>query len=308
MKTCNVTVDVDTLRSNFNGFGLRDKGYSGREFGAGLGNILDFFSSFKIKATFFFVARDAEDALDAGLVRKVAASGHEIASHTYSHPQGFRFLPESQKYDELLKSKEILERVSGRRVTGFRAPGWNISDDALPILKRLGYGYDSSVFPTYISPLLKVMHYYSMHGREAAARTTLGQNYLAIAPSAAYHTSDDRLGCRGNSAFIEFPVQVAGILRLPFFSTIHLSYPWMFEHGYRSVREMDMINYQMHISDFVDYTTPEFDAEVPRSGGSYRPLSLKVPLEEKIALWSRFFTAISRDFEYGTLQASAELI
>ena len=148
MKVCSVTVDVDCLRSNFKGFGLRKSSYSFKEFEIGIENLLAFFYRFNIRATFFFVAQDLEIKTNADIMKSVIEKGHEIASHSYSHPQGFRLLSEKVKTHELRKSKEILEDISGQSVIGFRAPGWNISDDTLPILRRLRFKYDSSViFP-----------------------------------------------------------------------------------------------------------------------------------------------------------------
>jgi peptidoglycan-N-acetylglucosamine deacetylase len=302
VKICSVTVDVDCLRSNFKGFGLQKEEYSFREFRIGIENILTFFYRFNIKATFFFVAKDLEIRENAALIKDLTAKGHEVASHSYSHPQGFRFLSEKEKTEELKRSKEILENVSGQNVTGFRAPGWNISDDTLTVLRRSGYKYDSSVFPTFFTLPLKILHFIAMRQRDAMTRTTLGEWYYLFSPSEPYQTEEKKLGKRGNSGFTEFPVQVAGFLRLPFFSTIHLSYPGLFDLGYRSVRKRSIINYQMHLSDFVDYNDKEFAQEVPQQKGSYRPLSLKAALADKMRIWEKVFTAIATDYRYDTLR------
>jgi len=267
MKVCSVTVDVDCLRSNFKGFGLQKNSYSFREFEIGIENLLAFFSRFNIRATFFFVAQDLEIKANANLIKYVTAKGHEIASHSYSHPQGFRLLSEREKTYELRRSKEILENVSGQSVIGFRAPGWNISDDTLPILRKLGFTYDSSVFPTSISILLKTLHYYAMRKRDLSTRTTLGEFYYLLSSSYPYHTDEKRLGKKGDSDFVEFPVQVAGFFRLPFFATFHLAYPSFIEMGYKDIKNRNTFNYQMHMSDFVDYTVKRIFSRSPSTGG-----------------------------------------
>ncbi|HEU19417.1 MAG TPA: hypothetical protein ENO00_08605 [Deltaproteobacteria bacterium] len=298
MKICSITVDVDCLNSNFKGFGLRKPYYSYREFGLGIENILQFFDQYNVKATFFFVAKDMEIAENAFLLNEVAAAGHEIASHSYSHPQGFRLLPLEDKTYELRKSKEILEDLTGDEVIGFRAPGWNISDDALPVLRSLGFKYDSSVFPTSISILLKALHYYAMRRRDALTRSTLGKLYYLGSPSTPYRTEKQKLGKKGSSDFVEFPVQVTGLFRLPFFATFHLSYPSCVESGYKTIKNRNIINYQMHLSDFVDYTVEEFSQEIPQQAGSYLPLSLKLTLDEKKRIWNRVFRIIAEDYDY----------
>jgi len=298
MKVCSVTVDVDCLRSNFKGFGLRKNSYSFKEFETGIENLLTFFFRFNIRATFFFVAQDLEIKTNADLIKSVIAEGHEIASHSYSHPQGFRLLSIKEKNYELKKSKEILEDISGQSVIGFRAPGWNISDDTLPILRKLGFQYDSSVFPTSISILLKALHYYAMRKRDLLTRTTLGELYYLLSPSFPYHTDERRLGKKGDSDFVEFPVQVADFFRLPFFATFHLSYPSCIEMGYKTIKNRSIINYQMHLSDFVDYTVKEFSHEVPQQAGSYLPVSLKLTLAEKMKIWNKLFRIITEDRDY----------
>ena len=120
MKVCSVTVDVDCLRSNFKGFGLRKNSYSFREFEIGIENLLAFFSCFNISATFFFVAQDLEIKNNADIIKSVIAEGHEIASHSYSHPQGFRLLSIEEKAYELKKSNQVAEQII--RPTGLLDP------------------------------------------------------------------------------------------------------------------------------------------------------------------------------------------
>ena len=79
MKVCSVTVDVDCLRSNFKGFGLRKNSYSFKEFETGIENLLAFFFRFNIRATFFFVAQDLEIKTNAELIKYVIAERIKLA-------------------------------------------------------------------------------------------------------------------------------------------------------------------------------------------------------------------------------------
>ncbi|HSL05104.1 MAG TPA: XrtA system polysaccharide deacetylase, partial [Nitrospiraceae bacterium] len=84
-----------------------------------------------------------------GLVKLLVRQGHEIASHGYGHelitdqtPGMFR--------DDVRRAKGILEDICGKRVYGYRAPSFSITEDtkwAIPILTEEGYLYDSSIFP-----------------------------------------------------------------------------------------------------------------------------------------------------------------
>jgi peptidoglycan/xylan/chitin deacetylase (PgdA/CDA1 family) len=52
------------------------------------------------------------NALSDGQIRQIVAQGHEIASHTMSHPQLSR-LSDAQLVDELVRSKQVLEAKYG---------------------------------------------------------------------------------------------------------------------------------------------------------------------------------------------------
>jgi peptidoglycan/xylan/chitin deacetylase (PgdA/CDA1 family) len=93
-------------------------------------------------ATFFTVSSVAEDHPDA--VRALADAGHEIASHTHSHRLLSELSPEERR-EELVRSREVLESVTGASVDGFRAPAFDVPDGTLAALADAGYAYDSSV-------------------------------------------------------------------------------------------------------------------------------------------------------------------
>lgn len=111
------------------------------------GKILDILDEFDVKATFFvlgWVARSAPK-----LVRRIAESGHEIASHGFHH----RRIPLQDRKsfrEDIRSSKSLLEDLSGTLVKGYRAPSYSINRDSLWAFDELteaGYLYDSSVFP-----------------------------------------------------------------------------------------------------------------------------------------------------------------
>ncbi len=97
------------------------------------------------RATFFFLGEVAESW--PALVRKVAAVGHEIASHGYTHrPLGQLLRGEFR--DDVGRSLSVLEDIAGTRVRGYRAPYFSIKAGVrwpIETLKELGLTYDSSV-------------------------------------------------------------------------------------------------------------------------------------------------------------------
>jgi polysaccharide deacetylase family protein (PEP-CTERM system associated) len=99
------------------------------------------------RATFFVVGKLAET--HSNLVRAIQEQGHEVASHSWEHLRVHHFDPATFRED-LLRSKEALEDVTGTAVVGFRAPTFSILREtawAIDVLAACGFEYDSSIFP-----------------------------------------------------------------------------------------------------------------------------------------------------------------
>lgn len=109
--------------------------------------LLELFQQKNIRATFFVLGWVAEHF--PSLVKKIAAQGHEIASHGYSHQLIYDQTPEIFR-EETLKSKQILEDLVQQPVEGYRGASYSITPAslwALEILAELGFTWDSSIFP-----------------------------------------------------------------------------------------------------------------------------------------------------------------
>jgi polysaccharide deacetylase family protein (PEP-CTERM system associated) len=111
--------------------------------------LLGLFHDGGIKATFFTLGWVAERCPD--LVRRIAAAGHEVASHGYAHRLIYDQTPAAFRED-VRSSKALLEDIAGVCVVGYRAPSYSITPRslwALDILIDEGYGYDASIFPIH---------------------------------------------------------------------------------------------------------------------------------------------------------------
>lgn len=100
-----------------------------------------------VRATFFVLGWIAERCPD--LIRRIAAAGHEIASHGFGHQRICFLAPEAFRED-IRRSKGLLEDLCGTPVSGYRAPSYSISDRtpwAFDELHAAGYLYDSSICP-----------------------------------------------------------------------------------------------------------------------------------------------------------------
>ncbi len=109
--------------------------------------ILSLFEKKGVKGTFFILGWVAER--EPELVKTIAAAGHEIASHGYSHQLVYKQTPAVFE-EETRKSKTILEDLAQTPVLGYRAASYSITGEslwALDILGELGFIWDSSIFP-----------------------------------------------------------------------------------------------------------------------------------------------------------------
>jgi polysaccharide deacetylase family protein (PEP-CTERM system associated) len=111
--------------------------------------LLDLLAESGVKATFFVLGWVAER--EPALVRRIAAEGHEVASHSFWHRLVYDMTPEEFRED-LNRARGALESQTGKRVRGFRAPSYSIVERslwALDILIEEGYEYDASIFPIH---------------------------------------------------------------------------------------------------------------------------------------------------------------
>jgi polysaccharide deacetylase family protein (PEP-CTERM system associated) len=105
------------------------------------------FAEHGVRATFFFVGWVGARELD--LVRRVAAAGHELGSHSYWHEVVGRHDRASFAAD-LERSRKGLEDATGTPVRGFRAPGFSVTPEtawALDVILEQGFAYDASLWP-----------------------------------------------------------------------------------------------------------------------------------------------------------------
>lgn len=109
--------------------------------------LLDIMSETKTRATCFFIGHIAARLPD--LVREARSRGHEIASHSYAHRLVYTMNP-AVFLEDAIRSRKVLEDISGGPVLGFRASGFSVTEETPWFFDKLveaGYEYDSSLFP-----------------------------------------------------------------------------------------------------------------------------------------------------------------
>src|SRR5437667_11422886 len=102
-----ISVDVESVDDHLVGYGVRGLPHDPLVHERALPRLLDVFARTGIRATLFLVGRDAET--HAAILGKATAAGHEIASHSWSHPIRFASLPPERQHAELADSRRALE-------------------------------------------------------------------------------------------------------------------------------------------------------------------------------------------------------
>ena len=159
--------------------------------------ILDLFQRHDTKATFFVLGWIAKRL--PGMVREIAAAGHEIASHGLNHTRVTQ-QERAAFREDVSTTKRLLEDVVGQEVIGYRAATYSITESnlwALDVLAETGHSYSSSIYP--------IKH--DLYGIPAAPRFRfeVGASKLTEIPITTVAMLGRNWPCGGGGYFRLFP-------------------------------------------------------------------------------------------------------
>jgi cellulose synthase/poly-beta-1,6-N-acetylglucosamine synthase-like glycosyltransferase/peptidoglycan/xylan/chitin deacetylase (PgdA/CDA1 family)/spore germination protein YaaH len=105
--------------------------------------VLDILKARHVPATFFIVGENA--LTERGLLQRMIAEGHEVGSHTYTHPN-LATVGTTQTLFELNATQRLFEAFTGRTLKLFRAPFFGdaeptTADEILPVWEAQNRGY-----------------------------------------------------------------------------------------------------------------------------------------------------------------------
>ena len=98
--------------------------------------ILAVLEKYEAKATFFILGQWAKENPSA--VKMISEAGHEIGSHSNTHPDMAKLGPEKIK-EELLRSSEHIEKAGGGKPKLFRAPSGSYSGELIKTASEMGF-------------------------------------------------------------------------------------------------------------------------------------------------------------------------
>jgi peptidoglycan/xylan/chitin deacetylase (PgdA/CDA1 family) len=256
MRAGAVSVDLDGLHhyARIHGLpeALLDEDARSLHLRVALPRLLRLLEAKGMKATFFVVGEDVHgpgrEALSAAV-----RQGHELASHSHTHPYGLSRCSQTEVEDELAKAEAALESLSGRRPVGFRAPGYTLSTAMLGALTRRAYRYDASVFPAAPYYLAKAAVLAGMALRGRASASALDNPRVLFAPRMPYRPDAAAPYRKGGAPLLEVPMTVTPFLRVPFFGTLLTLAPWgVVERAYRAVAQGSFLSLELHAVDVLD--------------------------------------------------------
>jgi hypothetical protein len=172
-----------------------------------------------LRITVFVVGQDAALARNRAALASIPAAGHEVANHSFRHEPWLHLYSREDLVHEIARAEEAIEAATGIRPTGFRGPGYSLSEDVLRVLSARGYAYDCSTFPTYVGPLARA--YYFMNAKLGAKekderKVLFGSLRDGLRPLAPYRWQLDQ------DLLLEIPVTTMPVLKAPFhFSYLH---------------------------------------------------------------------------------------
>jgi cellulose synthase/poly-beta-1,6-N-acetylglucosamine synthase-like glycosyltransferase/spore germination protein YaaH/peptidoglycan/xylan/chitin deacetylase (PgdA/CDA1 family) len=107
--------------------------------------ILDILKQKQVPATFFIVGENA--LTEGGLLERMIREGHEIGSHTYTHPN-IATIGKTQTLFELNATQRLFQAFTGRTLKLFRAPFFGdaeptTADEVVPVWEAQNRGYIS---------------------------------------------------------------------------------------------------------------------------------------------------------------------
>jgi len=97
--------------------------------------IAEIIESAGVRGTFFVIGERAARA--PGVVRDLAAAGHEVGNHSWSHVSFWRTGPRRTR-EEIARGHDVVGTLTGRAPRLFRPPWGHVNAAMFPALRRCG--------------------------------------------------------------------------------------------------------------------------------------------------------------------------
>ncbi|MBE0654153.1 MAG: polysaccharide deacetylase family protein [Bacteroidales bacterium] len=180
--------------------------------------ILEILEELDIKITFFIVGQDAVSKENKAYLKQIADAGHDFGNHTFNHEVWINQYSREEVETELENAEKAIFLATGKKVRGFRGPGFSWSYTLLEVLHDKGYLYDASTLPTFIGPFARMYYYWKSDftKEEKKKRKSLFGKFS----EGFRHLKPYYLKITEKKKILEIPVTTMPVFRIPF----HMSY------------------------------------------------------------------------------------
>ncbi len=239
--------------------------------------ILDLLKKHDTKATFFVLGDVAKHF--PGLVKDIAADGHEVGVHSNEHYQLFK-LTREEAYKDTREAKDCIENITGQKVNGYRAPAFSILQKnswALEMLADTGFSYDSSIMPA------KAARY----GWPGFSRKIIN------------------VELPGNKSIIEFPLSIYKVLgkEIPACGGGYLKwFPfWFTAKAFNHINETQPANLYMHPYEIDTVRYPEYYYAEIKNLSLLRQAKMSLLQVNKATVYNKL-DQLLKTFSFDTMQ------
>jgi len=297
-KFFSINIDVDTIVAEPNSHDFELARPSFFKFIPRFIAILD---KYNVKATFFIVGKFAKDKGIAKAIKELANNGHEIGNHTFSHHRSLVDFAYKDIYEEISESDKILSDTIGRKIVGFRSPGYVLSPDILRVLKELNYLYDSSLNTSIFYCALKwVWWRFSRRGSGSLKLQPLSHCFRSSDPFfinindlTKYKKQDSN-----DNHVCEIPIPTIPVASYPFVGTLVNKHSVLLETLYYLLNHKKYLHLELHDIEFAGF----------HEVSSIRNVNTTVAarhVDKNIKLYDGFLKIVSEDYKFKTLEGMA---
>jgi peptidoglycan-N-acetylglucosamine deacetylase len=253
VRLCAVSVDLDEIPNYFAIHGLGEPTGAERSlvYDVAIERLTALASDLGIPLTLFAIGRDLERPEAAARLAEARRRGFEVANHSLDHRYDLVRLGREEIRRQIEQGAVAIERATGERPVGFRAPGYTITDEVFDVLAELGVAYDSSVFPCPAYWAAKAVAIALIAARGRTSRSIVDNPAVLLAPTRPYRVG--RPYWRRGAGLLELPVQVTRGPRIHFIgTTVTLAGPRVARRLARMCVGEPLVNLELHGIDVLD--------------------------------------------------------
>jgi peptidoglycan-N-acetylglucosamine deacetylase len=252
-RICAISVDLDEISQYHAIHGLHPPEGAGASavYDLGLARLGAWSLAEQIPLTFFAVGEDLEREPSRAALCGLVDVGHEVANHTLGHRYDLTRLSRAEMERQIVGGIEAIHAAVGVKPSGFRAPGYTMSDEVFDVLEGSGVAYDSSVFPCPPYYLAKAATMAAMRLGGRRSHSILDRPTVLMAPTEPYRVG--RPYWRRGRGIRELPIQVTRFVRLPLIgTTLTMLGPDRVRWMMRAVVGLSFVNVELHGIDVLD--------------------------------------------------------